>query len=63
MAIATADVGCLWCDWIEHMELDKGLDMVDKAGVGEKKCNSRPKTLNVTLVSADYSENARVCAK
>ena len=21
---------------IEHMELDKGLDMVDKAGVGEK---------------------------
>ena len=22
---------------IEHIEIDKGLDMVDKAGVGEKK--------------------------
>ena len=24
---------------IEHIELDKGLDMVDRAGVGEKKMN------------------------
>ena len=32
--IATADIGCLWCDWTH--ELDKGLDMVDKAGVGGK---------------------------
>ena len=32
--IATADVGC--SSVIEHIELDKGLDMVDKAGVGGK---------------------------
>ena len=33
--IATADIGCV-SGVIEHIELHKGLDMVDKAGVGEK---------------------------
>ena len=32
--IATADVGCP--SVIEHIELDKGLDMVDKASVDGK---------------------------
>ena len=34
--IATADIGCLWPGVIEYIELDKRLDMVDKAGVCEK---------------------------
>ena len=29
---------------IEHIELDKGLDMVDKAGVGGKKMNKSEMT-------------------
>ena len=29
--------GVSTCIAIEHIELDKGLDMVDKAGVGGKK--------------------------
>ena len=29
---------------IEHIELDKGLDMVDKAGIGEKKTNKSEMT-------------------
>ena len=32
--IATADIGCLWCDWTHWAWQD--LDMVDNAGVGEK---------------------------
>ena len=44
--IATADIGCLWCDWT--MELDKGLDMVDKAGVGGKKWISQKWLSNET---------------
>ena len=45
--IATADIGCLWCDWI-HIEFDKGLDMVDKASVGDKKWSSQKWLSNET---------------